>query len=95
MLTESKLLRICLIAFVVSSCDSAPKFPTDRIFEVDLNAGVCGEYKIIDFKNLKVRHLKDHPLSKCGGVFGFSTRDIPKVLDWGVDVREWGERRCK
>jgi hypothetical protein len=56
---------------------------------------VCGEYQIIDFENMKVRHVKDWPLSKCNGVFGFSTPDAPKVLRWGEKTQAYIKEHCK
>lgn len=56
---------------------------------------VCGEYKIQDPAKRKISHVQDHPLSKCAGMFGFSSRDIPKILDWAEDVEKLANQRCR
>ena len=93
--SASRLPKIFLIAFAISGCAGLRKFPAKNIWETDMKAGVCGQYEIVDYENFKVRHVKDWPLSKCHGVFGFSTPDIPKVLDWGMDAKDYAERKCK
>lgn len=97
MLQELKQLKTFLIALVLLSvgCAGAPKFPTDRIWEYDHSAKVCGEYKIVDPKKRQVRWIKDHPASKCQGMFGFSSSDIPDVLEWVDQMEEHVEKNCK
>ena len=94
-LIASKPLRICLIACAVSACGKVPKFPTDRIWETSTVDNVCGEYKVTDTEKMQVKHVKDWPLSKCNGVFGFSTSDVPKVMKWGEKTQDYINANCK
>jgi hypothetical protein len=90
-------LSIFLIAIVLflSGCENSPKFPAKFIYEVDLDNKVCGQYEVIDPVKMKVQHYRDLDISYCNGVFGFSSHEIPKVLDWGDDVRDWAKNKCK
>lgn len=90
-----KPLKTCLIASLSVACNGAPKFPTDRIFEVDLDSKICGEYQLVDPKKYEFRHIKDHALSRCNGVFGFQTPDIPKVLRWADKTQDYINDKCK
>lgn len=94
-LRRLKPLKVCLIAIAASACQGAPKFPVTTVWETDIENGVCGEYQVVDFENMKVRHVKDWPLIRCDGVFGFSTRDIPKVLRWGEQTQNYAKDHCK
>jgi len=92
-----KLLKICLMALALSSvgCNALPKFPTDRVWETDTEFSVCGEYQIVDPKNMKVQHVRDWPLSKCNGNFGFATKDAGRVFQWSRRAQEYVEKNCK
>ena len=79
-------LHLTLLIVILSGCSKVPVFPSKYIWEVDIKSGVCGQYEIIDPKNFKSKHIKDWPIAKCDGVFGFSTSDIPKVLNWCSDM---------
>lgn len=89
------LLWICLIGFAISSCAGAPKFPTKDVWETNIKFDVCRQYEIYDFVNFKFKHVKDWPLNKCNGVFGFSTPDVPMIFDWGYDMQEYVQKKCK
>ena len=56
---------------------------------------VCGEYRIVDAKKMQVAFVKDWPLEKCNGVFGFSTGDVGKVFRWSGKAQEYVEKNCK
>lgn len=89
-------LSICLMGFLIlSGCEKAPKFPTRSLWEVDAGNNVCGEYEITEGSKYSARHVKDWPMEKCNGVFGFSTEDIPKVITWAEDMQSYAKRRCK
>lgn len=92
-----KLLRICLTALALSSvaCNALPKFPTDRVWETDTEYAVCGEYRIVDPKKMQVAFVRDWPLSKCNGNFGFSTKDAGRVFQWSRRAQEYVEKNCK
>ena len=92
-LIKSKLLLICLIA--LSACNNLPKFPTDRVWETDTQYKVCGEYRIVDAKKMQVAFVKDWPLEKCNGVFGFQTSDVGKVFRWSEKAQTYVEKNCK
>lgn len=79
------MLKTCLTVisiFIFASCSKLGKFPAKYIYEADTDNGVCGQYEIIDPKELKVKHVQDLPLKDCNGVFGFSTEDTPKVINY-------------
>ena len=90
-----KPLKICFLALALSACNNLPKFPTDRIWETDTEYGVCGEYRIVDATKMQVAHVKDWPLSKCNGNFGFATKDAGRVLQWSRRAQEYVEKNCK
>lgn len=92
------LRLICSIGVLsfTAGCAGLDPFPADRLWEVDLRSKNCGEYVISQSgENLSFRHLKDHPLSECPNVFGFSAKDIPKVIDWSEDAIRFAKRKCK
>ena len=88
---------ISSIALTISlvGCAGLKKFPTDRIIEVDMKSKVCGEYKITDAKNLKFKWVRDIPFEQCPSTFGFTSADIPKVLNWAQDAQSYVEKNCK
>lgn len=83
-LRRLKLLLICLMALALVSCGDP--FPAKFMYEIDIKNQTCGVYKIIDEERVLVEHFEDRPLSACDGVFGFSTEDTPKVMNWTRDV---------
>ena len=96
-LKKLKPLKICLIGLALSSllgCNKLPKFPTDRVWETDTQYKVCGEYRIVDAKKMQVAHVRDWPLEKCNGVFGFSTSDAGKIFRWSEKAQAYVEKNC-
>lgn len=93
--TRLKPLKIFLTGFVLSACNNLPKFPSDRVWETDTEYKVCGEYRIVDAKKMQVKHVRDWPLEKCSGVFGFSTGDVGKVFRWSEKAQEYVEKNCR
>lgn len=89
-----------MIGLIVSSglvssltgCASLKPFPTKYVYEYDRKNKVCGQYRITDPEHLKVEYEKDIP---CIDIFGFSSSDIPKVLDWAEDAQEYVRVNCK
>ncbi len=88
-------LRLIILSFGVSACSGLRPFPTDRVWEWDPKSDVCGEYKIVDAKNLKVVHVRDVPRAQCPAIFGFTAKAIPKVLDWSADAIKKCADKCK
>ena len=80
---------------VLTSCNESPKFPGKYIYEVDLKSGICGKYEIVNTKEMKVSHVGDFDLKTCHGVFGFSSKDMPKIMDWSADIQKYVDQRCK
>lgn len=78
----------------ISGCSHAPEFPTKTIWEVDMGNSACGEYRI-DLVTQKKTYVKDWPIEKCDGVFGFSTEDVPKVFQWVSDMKTYCTKHCK
>lgn len=92
--TLLSLLLTCLTALSLSGCAGLKPFPSDYVYEVDLHHQVCGKYKIVDKERMLFEHDSDLPIMSCDGVFGFSTVDTPKVMDWGRDAIDYG-KKCK
>lgn len=99
-----KLLLIFLTA-IVASCAGAPEFPTRDLWETHIRVydntdgtkrlvEMCRQYDIYDPENFKFRHVRDWPLVKCHGVFGFSTSDAPKIFDWAEDMQDHVKKEC-
>lgn len=86
------MLWICLIGLSVSCCAGLRKFPTETVIEYDNKNKVCGQYKIVDFENLKFEFVGDIP---CPSIFGFTSKDMPKVLDWQKDAQDYARNHCK
>lgn len=64
---------------------AAPKFPADFIYEIDLKTRTCGMYQIVDHKNIRIEYVRDVDPGLCPTVFGFSSSEMPGVLDWVRD----------
>jgi hypothetical protein len=64
------------------------------VWETDTQFNVCGEYRITDPKKMQVVHVKDWPLEKCNGVFGFQTSDASKVFRWSEKAQEYVKNNC-
>lgn len=89
------LLIYSIGVLLLTSCAGAPLFPTKTIWEVDLVSGVCEQYEIIDPDNFTIKPVQAWRIDKCHGVFGFSTEDTPKVLDWAMDMKTYAKTHCK
>lgn len=83
------LLSDCLIGSL--SCAGLKKFPVDTIIEHDTIHKTCGLYRIVDYEQLKYKYEKE---IECPDTFGFSSKDIPKVLDWGQDAVIYSKQHC-
>lgn len=91
-----RYLVFILMLLVLSGCAGLRKFPAKYVYENDLKGGVCGQFEITATRpKLQFKHVKDLPASYCGGVFGFSTGDMPKVLDWSDEAQNYAEKKCK
>lgn len=75
----------------LSACNGLKPFPADHIIEYDNKNKVCGYYKITDQEHLKVEYVKDVP---CPAVFGFESKDIANILNWGQDAQEYVRNNC-
>lgn len=91
-------LMVVIAILLISSCAEvgiAP-FPVGRIYEADYKSKVCGEWHIYGRdEKIYFKHVADHALSKCDGVFGFQAEEIGKVRNWINDTIQTGKRRCK
>lgn len=87
-------LRLLVIfsTVLLLSCAGLKKFPTDKLIFYDVKANLCTEYKIIDFEHFKVSPQGD---VKCPAVFGFTSEDIPKVLNWMDDALAYSKQHCQ
>jgi len=84
---------ICLAALLLSSCAHDP-FPTRHVYEVNITRGICGQYEIVDTRNLTFRHVRDLPLAQCQGTFGFHAADAGKVFAWARRMIREAEQKC-
>lgn len=75
-----------IVLLSLSGCATLRPFPAKYLYEIDTIYGVCGKYVIVDPETLQYDYVEDLPLFQCNGVFGFSTEDIPKVLDWSEEA---------
>ncbi len=73
------------------SCAGLKPFPTKDVFEYDAKLKVCRQYVITDAEHFKFEYVKN---IACISIFGFSSKDIPKVLDWGQDSQEYAKAHC-
>lgn len=85
------LLPLLSFLIVNLSCAGLRPFPTDTLIEYDSKNKVCGQYKIVDPENFEFKYVKDIP---CPDVFGFLSRDVPKVLDWEKDAKSYAKQHC-
>jgi hypothetical protein len=77
---------------LLSAC--AHPFPAKQMFEVDVPNQVCGVYDIVDQEKVLFSHKEDRPLQSCNGVFGFSTSDTPKVIQWSRERIQEAKQKC-
>lgn len=92
MLPKLELPLIWSIALLLSACSGLKKFPTDTLIEYDAVNKVCGQYRIVDFENFKFEYVKD---ILCPSTFGFSSKDIPAVLNWAEDTQAYAKQHCQ
>lgn len=91
----AQVLICSIVTVVLSSCAGLKKFPAKYVYEVDLGNKVCGQYEITAYRpKLQFKHANDLSLNSCNGVFGFSTSDMPKVLDWADAAADAAEKKC-
>lgn len=93
MLSAFLLPFLCLTGTL--SCSGLKKFPTDKLYEFDPKAQVCAEYQIIDFEKFKFKHVRDIAIDQCPAIFGFTSSDIPIVLQWSEDAIQYSKQRCR
>lgn len=89
-----------MISLTLIACEpDAPKFPNVQVFETarDPQSGdyLCGEYVLADVKNIKFKPVVDHPIFMCEGVFGFKTKDFPRVVDWMRATEKYYKEKCE
>lgn len=82
------------MVLALSACSGLKPFPTQTLYEFDTKDHVCGVYKITNAETFQFAHVKDLPLAQCPAIFGFSSGDIPKVLDWSRDAVQYAKTRC-
>jgi hypothetical protein len=87
------------MVLLLSGCAGVEKFPASHIYEVDYDRSkqewVCGEYMITDYERLLFRHVADHKLDRCLGVFGFESKDVANVLSYTRRAIASAKERCK
>lgn len=87
---DVKLKTILLIALSLSLISCKPEqeeFPQVNLFSTDFENKVCGEWEIVDRRNLKWKLLAEHPIEKCNIMFGFDPKGFSKVKNWARDIQ--------
>lgn len=87
----AKLLWICSTAFL-SACAGMPKFPSKDLIEYDAKLFVCRHYRIVKFDPFQ---FDGGEIIKCPSVFGFTSTDVPKVLDYIDAATAYGKANCR
>ncbi len=90
----AELLPLGFLAASLLSCAGLRPFPVDTLYEYDAKEPICGEYKIVDVENLKYAWVRDIPLKDCPSIFGFTPKQIPKVLSWARDAKDYARAHC-
>ncbi len=86
-----RLLSILSIGLSVS-CSGLKPFPTTKFVGYDEKLKICREYRLIDQENIKFEFVQNIP---CPSVFGFTSADTPKVLNWIADAKDYVRNHCK
>lgn len=87
-------IALTLQLLFLTACQGLKPFPTTKLLEYDNKNQVCGEYLITDPENFKFQHVKDYALKDCPAIFGFSSSDVPNVIDWAKDAKTFVKERC-
>ncbi len=95
-LRRMSLRLTALVAFALPltcsmACAGLKPFPERYLYEYDAKNKVCGQYQIVDQQNLKYEYVKDLP---CPSLFGFTSRQIPNVLNWARDAKIYAQEHC-
>jgi len=90
-----KTFLIVLIIFLNLSCVEFPTLPDLHPHDIDLEHGLCGEFKIIDKDKLLFEYVQDHDLSKCNGYFALSPEDMQALKSYLKEARQTWEKKCK
>lgn len=77
------------------SCKSFPTPPDLHPYDIDLEHGVCGEFKIVDKENMVFEFVKDHNISTCDGFFALSPEEMQSLKIYLRDARQTWEKKCK
>lgn len=86
----------CLtISLFLLACSGAPKPPDVKPHDIDLVHKVCGEFKIVNYEQLKFEWVADHPIEKCDGYFAFSAEDMVKIKNYIKDMKRYAEQVCQ
>lgn len=83
------------MALLLSGCAGLPQFPTKYIYEFDPKTPVCAQYEITNYETLTYKWVMDIPFAQCPALFGFTSTDVPKVLDWGRNAISYSKAHCK
>lgn len=78
-----------------TGCACLKDYPDDHLYEVDLTHSVCGEYKVVDKKNLKFEYVKDNPMSECEGVIGYKGPAFEEVRRVLLKAEKCYENGCQ
>lgn len=87
------LLLVALLLTFLTGCAGLKPFPTKELYEFDPRSKVCALYTIVDEEKMQWQWVRDIPAENCVSIFGFKTSDIPNVINWVMDAREYSKRK--
>ncbi len=88
------LSGFALLVIYLMGCAGLRPFPEKYIYEFDPKEPICGQYQIVDEANLKYEWVRDIPFKQCPAIFGFTSKQIPNVLNWGRDAKVYAQEHC-
>lgn len=90
-----RLVFLIALTTLNLSCVGFPELPDLHPFDVDIEHGVCGEFRVVDKEKLTFEWVADHDLSKCNGFFALSPEDMNALKSYLKEARRTWEKKCK
>jgi len=92
-----KMLLMLLASSFLLSCKSvqdAPQvFSPTKLYDVDLDHGVCGEWPLKAIDPITYKQGVDLPLSKCNGLIGVKIEDMQRLIREVRALQEWAKKQ--
>ena len=82
---------------LITSCDRAPKFPSDvHVYVPFFDLKFCAEYRVVSVAPLQIEPTGDKlPLEYCDKIYGLMPGDQVKLNAWIDDTMAWAKNNCK